>query len=299
MFENIIGQPIIETIKNDLVANTLPPSLLFSGSPAGAKGSSALELARVLSCQAADAIDERKTALWDCKCSSCESHRRLAHPDMLCMGPRSFQAEINAGKTLFLREPDNALRKIFLQRAVQKLLMRFSPVLWEGESKSTKFNKTLEDLEDDMDEFSQWKKSDAKKQEKLLNSIADNARKLELDCSSDAIPVSHIRNASYWLRLTPGGRRKVVIIENADKMNDSARNSLLKILEEPPEKASIILTSAKPDSLLPTILSRLRNYAFTKRSAETEVDVVNRVFRDGASLKAGGGGHKKILSRAT
>ncbi|MDR2864917.1 MAG: DNA polymerase III [Spirochaetaceae bacterium] len=280
MFENIIGQPVIKTLKNDLAANTLPPSILFAGEIAGAKASSALELARVLSCTASDTIDIKKTALWGCSCPSCEHHRHLSHPDLICIGPRVFQAEINAGKTLFLRDPDKIERKMFFQRAVRKLLLRFSPVIWEGESKISKLNKTLEDIEDNMEALVQGGKKEEAKREKILNAIVENAQKLELEGITETIPVSHIRNASYWLRTTPNGRRKILIIENAEKMNDSARNSLLKILEEPPESAAIILTSSKPDSLLPTILSRLRNYSFSRRSAESEIDIISRVFHD-------------------
>jgi DNA polymerase-3 subunit gamma/tau len=76
-----------------------------------------------------------------------------------------------------------------------------------------------------------------------------------------------------------------LIIENSEKMNDAARNSLLKILEEPPENASIILTSSKPDTLLQTILSRVRDYTFIKRSREAELDVISRVFHDGNFAK--------------
>jgi DNA polymerase-3 subunit gamma/tau len=286
MFENIIAQSAVDAIKNDLALNTLPPSLLFSGAAAGAKGSSALELARVLSCTAqdvSDPFDIKKTAHWRCKCPSCEHHRHLSHPDLLCIGPRPFFSEILAAQTLFINEPDNDTRKMFFLRAVRKLLLRFSPVIWEGEAKFSKLEKTLEDLHDSLDELSTREERTGKHQkkfEKLIDTAVKYARKLEADGISDTIPVSFIRNSSYWLRMTPNGRRKVLIIENAEKMNDAARNSLLKILEEPPGTVSIILTSSKPETLLPTILSRLRNYAFTKRSAEAERDVISRIFHD-------------------
>jgi DNA polymerase-3 subunit gamma/tau len=63
-------------------------------------------------------------------------------------------------------------------------------------------------------------------------------------------------------------------------MQDAARNSLLKILEEPPETGAIILCSAKPEALLPTILSRLRRYAFADRGAAADAEVVRRVFKE-------------------
>ncbi|MDR3324990.1 MAG: DNA polymerase III [Spirochaetaceae bacterium] len=303
MFENIIGQGVVEALKNDVAMDALPPSLLFSGARMCGKGSGALELARVLCCTAGDGAgaDVERTARWNCACPACDAHRRLFHPDMLCIGPRPFQAELRAAAALFLRESGDPLRKIFLQRAVQKLLMRFSPIVAEGDPKMAKLNKLLEDVQEDMDELAAWKDGEAKKLEKLLGAIVDHGRKLELEGVSDAIPVLQIRNCSYWLRLTPGGKRKVLIIENAEKMNDSARNSLLKILEEPPERASIILTSSKPDALPPTVLSRLRKYAFVKRSAETEAAVVSRVFRDAVPGvvpdAVGAGSNESLIAR--
>jgi DNA polymerase-3 subunit delta' len=52
------------------------------------------------------------------------------------------------------------------------------------------------------------------------------------------------------------GRNKVAIVSSAERMNADAANAFLKTLEEPPTKAKVILTSASPGALLPTILSR-------------------------------------------
>ncbi|HEY3782802.1 MAG TPA: hypothetical protein VGL56_17095 [Fimbriimonadaceae bacterium] len=61
--------------------------------------------------------------------------------------------------------------------------------------------------------------------------------------------------------------RKVVIIKGADRMNESASNSLLKILEEPPPYAKLVLTTTSLGDILPTILSRCINIP-----VEMEVD---------------------------
>ena len=50
--------------------------------------------------------------------------------------------------------------------------------------------------------------------------------------------------------------RKVYIIRDAGKMNASAQNALLKVLEEPPRHAVLILTAENPSELLPTVRSR-------------------------------------------
>ncbi len=61
----------------------------------------------------------------------------------------------------------------------------------------------------------------------------------------------------FSLSATEGGRR-VVIVDAADELNVSAANALLKLLEEPPEDAFLLLISHQPSRLLPTIRSRCR-----------------------------------------
>lgn len=73
------------------------------------------------------------------------------------------------------------------------------------------------------------------------------------------IVVDDIRalNGFFQMSATDGGRR-VVIIDDADEMNVNAANALLKMLEEPPTRATLLLISHQPSGLLPTIRSRCR-----------------------------------------
>ena len=52
------------------------------------------------------------------------------------------------------------------------------------------------------------------------------------------------------------GRARVFIIDEAETLNDSSANALLKVLEEPPSTSYLILITSRPAMLLPTILSR-------------------------------------------
>ena len=52
------------------------------------------------------------------------------------------------------------------------------------------------------------------------------------------------------------GRRRVFVIDPADRMNPAAQNALLKTLEEPPGRAVLILIASRPHLLLPTVRSR-------------------------------------------
>lgn len=55
---------------------------------------------------------------------------------------------------------------------------------------------------------------------------------------------------------------RVFIIDDADRMNDSASNALLKTLEEPPSTSYIVLVTSRPDRLLTTIRSRCQLLRF-------------------------------------
>ena len=75
----------------------------------------------------------------------------------------------------------------------------------------------------------------------------------------DQIVVDDIRKLTGFFQMsaTDGGRR-VVIIDAADDMNTQAANALLKMLEEPPERCTLLLITHQPSRLLPTIRSRCR-----------------------------------------
>jgi DNA polymerase III subunit delta' len=68
-----------------------------------------------------------------------------------------------------------------------------------------------------------------------------------------------VRRAAYF---QPSGRRRVFIIDGAETMRSDVANVFLKILEEPPGSATLILTAPSPFSLLPTILSRCMQFHF-------------------------------------
>lgn len=61
----------------------------------------------------------------------------------------------------------------------------------------------------------------------------------------------------FALSATDGGRR-VVIVDAADELNTNAANGILKLLEEPPKNAVLLLIAHQPSRLLPTIRSRCR-----------------------------------------
>ncbi len=58
------------------------------------------------------------------------------------------------------------------------------------------------------------------------------------------------------------GKRRVVVIDEADTMMASSQNALLKTLEEPPPSSIFILVTTRPDMLLPTVQSRCPRLRF-------------------------------------
>jgi DNA polymerase III subunit delta' len=59
-----------------------------------------------------------------------------------------------------------------------------------------------------------------------------------------------------WLQRPPMRRHRVGVIDRAETLTEEAANAFLKILEEPPRHATVILVAAGPDALLPTVASR-------------------------------------------
>jgi DNA polymerase-3 subunit delta' len=74
---------------------------------------------------------------------------------------------------------------------------------------------------------------------------------------SGSIKIDQVRDVIDRAAFRPfEGRKRVVVVDDADSMVHAAQNALLKILEEPPSASTFVLISAIPDSLLPTVRSR-------------------------------------------
>jgi DNA polymerase III subunit delta' len=75
------------------------------------------------------------------------------------------------------------------------------------------------------------------------------------------IVVEDAREITNFFRLTAAEEGwRIVVVDGAEEMNRSAANALLKVLEEPPRRALLLLVSHGPGRLLPTIRSRCRRF---------------------------------------
>ena len=85
---------------------------------------------------------------------------------------------------------------------------------------------------------------------------------------SGAIKIDQVRDIVDRAQYRPfEGRRRAVIIDEADVLVHPAQNALLKTLEEPTPSSVFILVSARPYMLLPTVLSRCPQLRFRPLSA--------------------------------
>jgi DNA polymerase-3 subunit delta' len=92
-----------------------------------------------------------------------------------------------------------------------------------------------------------------------------------------------VQRAAYF---QPVGRRRVFIMDGAETMRWDVANVFLKILEEPPGSATLILTAPSPFSLLPTIVSRCMQFHFAPLpQAEVETLLKERTDLKPAELK--------------
>ncbi len=76
---------------------------------------------------------------------------------------------------------------------------------------------------------------------------------------SQVISVDEVRKMKSFFALSAAdGGRRVAIIDSLDELNTAAANALLKLLEEPPARVTLLLIAHQPARLLPTIRSRCR-----------------------------------------
>lgn len=85
-----------------------------------------------------------------------------------------------------------------------------------------------------------------------------------LSPAKEVLKIEQMRFLKEMAHLKPmAGRKRVFIVQEAEKMNEEASNSLLKVLEEPPPLSQIILVTPNPYRIMPTIKSRCQVFQFS------------------------------------
>jgi DNA polymerase-3 subunit delta' len=95
---------------------------------------------------------------------------------------------------------------------------------------------------------------------------------------SGSIRIDQVRDAIERSAYRPfEGKRRVVIIDEADALVPEAQNALLKTLEEPPPASMFVLITSRPDVLLPTVRSRCQRLRFGRLSPAEIAHVLEHV----------------------
>lgn len=120
----------------------------------------------------------------------------------------------------------------------------------------------------------------------------DFSKKLQLKAKDPYLPLAKNTLAKILINNTRelkkfvslkiyNAKYRIILISEADRMTEQAANSILKLLEEPPEKTVLILTTSKLNQLLPTIVSRCQLIKFSPLStSDIQAGLVKRGIDD-------------------
>ncbi len=246
---------VASDIENDVKEGYLPSSLLFSGPRGSSRLTGALGLAFNLTGESGN-------------------YPYLRSSQIVYLMQRDMRMETEAALSLFQRQRNDRSR-MFLIKTVRKTLLQYHvsiAPLYEGKKSGVKLSAK--------DERGDTLFSNAQAVDAIILSLEDGCDFKEQ--SADAIvselrarmnndfftlgkrsigaTIDEIRAVQDWLE--EGISEKCLILEDPESLTEGAKNSMLKLLEEPPEHCHIILLSSQPARLLPTILSRVRKYNF-------------------------------------
>jgi DNA polymerase III subunit delta' len=109
--------------------------------------------------------------------------------------------------------------------------------------------------------------------------------RLKTPVARPMLRVGQIRAVQRAAYFQPMGRRRVFILDGSDTMRWDVANVFLKILEEPPPSATLILTAPSPYTLLPTIVSRCMQFHFAPLpQSDVERILKEKTDRKGAEI---------------
>ena len=251
-------------------SNTFSQVNLFGGSRYSLRMTTALEVARVLSCTG-DGSDS-------CMCEHCRQFNLLNTLNVVIVSQRDHQSVIETALNSFVRlRNDFSCR--FLIRNIRILLLQYhGSLLSSGQNKAQSANYDAASAVNDL--LLELAGTKGEHTEKEAKAIVQNLRAslkslYAASRKNTTISVNQVRSLDEWIRETSmGSQKRFIIIENLEQTNASARNSLLKMLEEPPADVYFFLISEYPGRIMQTILSRVRKYAFPPLGSEQ----VNRLL---------------------
>ncbi len=250
MFESLVPyrQESALLMSQQISSGVFPRALLLTGERYSAKAHLAMEAARVLSCKYGGASS--------CRCTSCTAFMTYGMSNVVYIGNRNHAGRIEAALTVLDELPTERTR-IHLIRTARLMLLQFHPALQEGKASAnfdaaSAVNEVLFELE-----------------QAPLEALSESVLQLRSALKplynhlkrSVALSIGQVRRLQEWTMQTSfSDEPRFLILEGIEESTEGARNSLLKLLEEPPKHSYIMVLSEYPSRLLPTILSRLQRH---------------------------------------
>ncbi len=262
MFEELAAtQPAMaRRLATELSDGTFAQASLFAGSRYSGRMTAALEAGRILSCSS-----EGRKGQEHCSCPSCKAFRTLENTNLVIVSSRDHQSVIETAMQNFQRLRNDSSR-LFLLRSVRTMLLQYHGVLLDqgGQKNQTAYDAAaqsgellleLSDLPADISQSAA---------DKLVKSLRTALRPLFIASKrASSVSIAQVRAIQDWSDMTSmDNAPKIAIIESIDQATEGARNSLLKMLEEPQPNIWYILLTEYPGRIMQTILSRVRKYFF-------------------------------------
>lgn len=253
---------IARQLEEEMKDNRLPQSILFSGSPYTSRMTTALELALCLSGEE-DKFDTLESA------------------NIITLSSRESTLRIRALRNLYEKDMTSSAF-LNLVHEVRVMLLSCHEALYTNSDKDV-FAAASELSSLLMEEPS----PDDRQASSEFLSAFDKAYDLFISKKrkSSLFTIDQIRLIQSYLQQN-SEQNKIVILENIEDVSTGAVNSILKLLEEPPEGAYIILISQNAGRIIDTILSRVRHYEFPSLSPECQRTLIRDSYRrDGSDLE--------------
>jgi len=224
---------------------------LFTGPAYSLRMTGALECVRVLDCH--------NEGSEHCLCPACHSARCLTMENLLIVSRRDHRCLIESNLAAY-QALGTKTTKIRAIRSLRTLLLSYHPqlnTLPEATALAELVGQFIESREEE-------------KREKWVEDLRRQTRRLLTAAKkSSTITITQVRSIADWVsRSAIGSQKRFIIIEALEETNPSARNALLKLLEEPPEDVYFFLISEHPSRIMQTILSRARMTRFPPLSGE-------------------------------
>lgn len=247
-----------EDILSTFNSQFLPQSLLFTGPRGSSKLTAALDLAFLIT-------------------KNEENRDNLRSQDIIFIPHRDMIGRVSSAINLFESNRNNRTR-IFLLETIRTVLLQYHSALYTASqdklfSDAGEIDSALMDFEEDRD----YSETEIIGLTKFLRDKCLNSKFLY--CGKKvptAVSIDQVRLIQEFFAST--GEEKVAILEDIEDSTEGAKNSLLKMLEEPQNKAHVILLSHSPQRIIETILSRVRKFSFPALGSKAISNFLKKEF---------------------